>query len=65
MAKSIQTGDAVFTRTPEPTATDDDSEGEVAATSTSDDLAMPTGVDRVIMAGVVGMAGVLGVALAL
>jgi hypothetical protein len=64
MASDIQGGSAVFTRTSTPTA-EPSAEGEAPATSTSSDFAQPTGADRSVMVGAIGMAGVLGVALAL
>lgn len=63
MAGSIRTGDAVFTVTQTPTPTPGGDEN-VESTS-SDGLAQPTGASGGIVAGAVGMAGVLGVALAL
>lgn len=68
MAENIKTGDAVITKTNNPSDSSDGSatdEGGDLATSTSEDFAAPTGADRTIMAGAVGMAGVLGIALAL
>lgn len=64
IAVAIQTGDAVTTRTKEPDA-DQTAEGEVDETSTSDDLARPTGASGGVFAGAVGAAGVFGVMLAL
>ncbi|KAH8881398.1 hypothetical protein GQ53DRAFT_888442 [Thozetella sp. PMI_491] len=68
MAAQLSTGGGIYTVTPTPTATAgaDDNPGAAAASSTSSAYAAKaTGLDRGVLAGVVGLAGVLGVAIAL
>ncbi|KAI1496523.1 hypothetical protein F5X99DRAFT_66703 [Biscogniauxia marginata] len=65
MAKDIRTGSAVYTITSVPTSTATEEGGDAPMTTSSSDMAMPTGPDRSMMAGVMGMAGILGVVLAL
>ncbi|KAI5920925.1 hypothetical protein F4810DRAFT_713123 [Camillea tinctor] len=65
MAKDIRTGSAVFTVTSTPTPTATAEGGDAPVPTSSSDMAMPTGADRGVMAGVVGMAGILGIALVL
>ncbi|KAH6691466.1 hypothetical protein F5X68DRAFT_188557 [Plectosphaerella plurivora] len=67
MAGDIRTGTVVFTVASTPTA---EPEGEAqggdgGSTSTSEDAAMPTGLNRGVLGSAVGVAGVLGVVLAL
>ena len=71
MAGAIHTGTAVHTVTETPTATpskEDEEEEEgvmTEETSTSEDAARPTGASGRLLTAAVGMAGVVGVALAL
>ncbi|KAH7368412.1 hypothetical protein B0T11DRAFT_337582 [Plectosphaerella cucumerina] len=67
MAGNIRTGTAVFTVASTPTAAPEEEGqgGEGGGTSTSEDAAMPTGLHRGVLGSAVGLAGVLGVALAL
>lgn len=70
MAAEIQTGDAVTTRSSSRTSTavatgsSDEDEDEAEETD-SEDASMPTGVSNQVLAGAVGMAGALGMALAI
>lgn len=67
MAGNIRTGTAVFTVASTPTAAleEEGQGGEGGGTSTSEDAAMPTGLNRGVLGSAVGLAGVLGVVLAL
>lgn len=67
MAGDIQTGTAVFTVTPTPTSpgNEEGGEGREGGTSTSEDAAVPTGLNRGVLGGAIGLAGFVGVMLAL
>lgn len=68
MAGDIRTGDVVFTVATTPTA-GADSEGnrggDGGGTATSEDAAVPTGLGKGVLGSAVGLAGVIGVVLAL
>jgi hypothetical protein len=68
MALDIKTGDAVYTVTATPTGTAAGAagtDGPLATTSSSALGAVPTALGREMMAGMLALAGVAGVALAL